>query len=291
MVKKQKLKEKNAVKQCNAQGSLIVIGGHEDKEGEQTILKECAKRIGNGKLVIASVASHSNAGELWEEYRKLFQGLGIKEIVHLNIERREQSLNPEQIKLIEGATAFFFTGGDQLKITSELGGTMLADKIHEIYRQGGVIAGTSAGASVLSETMFISGHSDARKTSSLKLGAGLGFIRDIIIDQHFAARGRIGRLLGAVAQNPKLLGVGIDENTAIIVEGENHFKVVGMGAVYVLDGREMTDSNICDAKVDVCLSISDVRLHLLSENDTFDLVTRRPTLCLDDVCPYPEHQS
>lgn len=261
-------------------GTLIVIGGGEDKTGDMIILKECAKRI-RGKLIIASVASFSKSEELWQEYHEIFKKLGVKEIEHLSVTRREQSLSPEQLKLIEGAKAFFFTGGDQLRITSDLGGTMLDERMHEIYRHGGLIAGTSAGASVMGETMLIAGSSETSRANTLKLGAGLGFVPNVIIDQHFAERGRIGRLLVAVAQNPKLVGVGIDENTALIVESGERFSVIGSGAVYIVDGHETTNTNICDAKVDGALSLFDVRLHLLSSGDSFEFQSRRPTLYQD----------
>ena len=129
------------------------------------------------------------------------------------------------------------------------------------------------------ETMLVSGNGDESHKigDTLRMAPGLGFVKDMIIDQHFAERGRIGRLLAAVTQNPRLLGVGIDEDTAILIEGEKEFRVLGSGAVYVIDGRGVTETNISERDAEHTLSIYDARLHLLSQGGTFDLKSRRPT--------------
>lgn len=196
---------------------------------------------------------------------------------HLDVIHRTECIDQKAFKAVKDATAIFFTGGDQLKITSELGGTIIQDRIMEIYKKGGVVAGTSAGASVMGETMMISGSSDVsfRIGSSLKMAPGLGFASNILIDQHFAERGRIGRLIGATAMNPKILGIGIDENTAIVLEDRVGFNVIGSGAVYVLDTHETHGCNITDAKEDDALSIFNVRLHLLAKGNYFDLQQRK----------------
>ena len=171
----------------------------------------------------------------------------------------------------------FFTGGDQLRISSQIGDTPVERRVRDIHAAGGVIAGTSAGASVMSDTMLVRGSSaESHRIGDLHMAPGLGLIHDVIIDQHFAERGRIGRLLGAVAQNPRVLGIGIDEDTAIVVEGEA-FRVLGGGAVYVVDGAGVTHSNIAEAAPQRTLSLYDVRLHVLSSGDPFDLALRRPS--------------
>jgi cyanophycinase len=150
-------------------------------------------------------------------------------------------------------------------------------RIREIYEAGGVIAGTSAGASAMSDTMLVRGSGDeSYRIGDVDMAPGLGLLPNVIIDQHFAERGRMGRLLGAVAQNPRVLGIGIDENTAIVVEDEASFSVLGAGAVYVVDGSGITYSNIVEEKNDRPLSLYDVRLHVLSSGDNFDLRERRP---------------
>ena len=260
-----------------AQGTLIIIGGHEEREGEAIILRAVAERVKGGKLVVATLAT-SEPEETYGEYRRAFTALGVKQIVHLDVSDREDLLRNPRLELMEGASVVFFTGGGQLRITTQFGGTQLCEQIQEFYRKGGTIAGTSAGASVMSDTMVVSGDADSshRVGANLLMAPGLGYIKDVIIDQHFAERGRIGRLLGAVAQNPRLLGVGIDENTAIVVEKENRLRVLGEGAVYIVDGRQVTSTNMDDDNEDQTLSIFNVRLHVLSQGDEFDLYTREP---------------
>jgi cyanophycinase len=259
-----------------AKGSLVIIGGREDRENEMLILQEVSKRVGRGKLVVATVAS-SVGNELWQIYRKAFRKLGVKQISHLDVVSRTEAVDAKALKAIEGAKGVFFTGGDQLKITSELGGTEICERIFSIYKNGGVIAGTSAGASVMSETMLVSGASDSsyRIGSALRLAPGLGLV-PMIVDQHFAERGRVSRLLGAVALNPKYLGIGIDENTALIMNGNAHFEVLGRGAVYVIDAHESTECNVSEAEPDSTLSIFNVKFHVLCQGDAFDIEKRAP---------------
>jgi cyanophycinase len=258
-----------------ANGPLIIIGGHEDKEGDKVILRAVADRMKGGKLVLATVASHQPEGYL-ESYQKAFADLGVTDIVELYVDDRGQTHDEEKLALFDGAAGVFFSGGDQLRIASQIGDTPIERKVREIHRAGGVIAGTSAGASVMSETMLVGGtSSESHRIGDLNMAPGLGLIRNAIIDQHFAERGRIGRLLGAVAHNPRILGVGIDEDTAIIVEGDR-FDVIGAGAVYVVDAQAVTQSNIAEAKSKRALSIHDVRLHVLASGDAFDLKQRAP---------------
>ncbi|HEU5046655.1 MAG TPA: cyanophycinase [Rickettsiales bacterium] len=261
-------------------GTLIIIGGHEDKEGECVILKEVAKHVHGDKLLLATIASEVPE-DYFEEYKIAFAKLGIHELRHLYISDRAESASEEKLRLFDDIDGVFFSGGDQLRISSQIGDTPFETRIHEIFNNGGMIAGTSAGASVMSEVMLIRGsNSESHRIGDLHMAAGLGLLRDVIIDQHFAERGRIGRLLGAVALNPRILGIGIDENTAIIVK-ERKFTVLGAGAVYVVDGASVTCSNITDGEEKRTLSISDVRLHVLSDGDQFDLSTRRPTAAGD----------
>ena len=258
--------------------SLIIVGGHEDKNGEKLILRAIAERVGSGRLVIATVASGMPEKQ-YEEYEQIFRGLGVRHVYKLEVESREDAKSEKALRVLDDTTAIFFTGGDQVKITSQLGCSPLCERMQKIYESGGTIAGTSAGASVMSETMMVGGNGEEspRIGGSLKLAPGLGFIRGIIVDQHFAERGRIGRLLGAVSQNPRILGVGIDENTAVIVERDRKFTVLGEGGVTILDAGSSTYSNITEEETDRALSVFDVKLHQLSQGDFFDCDTRRPT--------------
>ena len=257
--------------------TLIVIGGHEDKVGSKLILKEVARRVGAGRLVVTTVASKEPDG-LFQEYERIFRNIGVKHLAKLEIKDRSEATDERKARILDDANSMFFTGGDQLKITSQIGDSLIYRRMMEIYETGGVIAGTSAGASAMCETMIVNGGTEGshRVEDSLKLAPGLGLIGGVIIDQHFAERGRMGRLLGAIAQNPKNIGVGIDEDTAIVIEREQSFYVLGSGAVYVVDGEGITDSNIAEEEVNRTVSMYDVKLHILSQGDKFDLSTRRP---------------
>jgi cyanophycinase len=265
-------------------GRLVIIGGGEDKEEQRLILKQVATCAEAGRIVVCTVAS-DEPEEVWRDYEHAFRELGCRDVVHLDIGRRMDILREPPLDVLDGAKVFFFTGGGQLKITTRFSGTALCSAVEEFYHLGGVVAGTSAGASVMADTMMVSGI--GREThkigESLQMAPGLGYIKDVIIDQHFAERGRIGRLLGAVAQNPRLLGVGLDEDTAIVVDQEETFTVVGSGAVYVADAQSISYTNVADEERDRTLTIFDVRLHVLSQGDTFDLRTRRPSHRLAEV--------
>jgi cyanophycinase len=259
-------------------GRLIVIGGHEDREGEMVILREVARdAMPDGAIVVATIASEVPE-ELWATYQRAFHRIGVKRVAQLDIRSRAEAESEEKLRILDGARVVFFSGGDQLKITGRIGGTPVYDRICAIYEEeGGTIAGTSAGASVMCETMLVRGEEEqsARLGARLIMAPGLGFVRHAIIDQHFAQRGRIGRLLGAVAHNPRVLGLGIDENTAAIFN-EGRFAVLGENAVYAVDGNSVDYSNVTELGEDRALSLFDVRLHVLSQGDSFDLRERRP---------------
>jgi cyanophycinase len=256
-------------------GSLILIGGGEDKEERRVILREIARRIDGGKLVLATIASHEPEG-YFEAYQKGFADLGLADLVELYIEDRAEASDPKKLAALDGAAGVFFSGGDQLRIVSQIADSPIERRLHAILEAGGLIAGTSAGASMMSHTMLVEGpSSESHRIGDLHMAPGLGLLADAIVDQHFAERGRFGRLFGAVAHNPRELGLGIDEDTAIIVEG-GQARVIGNGCVYVVDGTDVTRSNIAEADSHRALSMHDVRLHVLSAGDRFDLARRRP---------------
>lgn len=260
-----------------AKGTLIIIGGREerDPEGERTILREVARRVRRGKLVLATVASHRPEG-YFDDYQRAFEDLEIGELVELYLNDRAEAWDNEKLQVLDDAAGVFFSGGDQLRITSQIGDTGIEAKVRSLYQRGGVVAGTSAGAAVMGETMLVKGTSrETHRIGDLHMGAGLGLIQDVIVDQHFAERGRFGRLLGAVAHNPRLLGMGIDENTAAVVEGRD-LEVIGAGAVYIVDGSKCSYSNVADAETEVTLAMHDITVHVLAQGNGFDLDLRRP---------------
>lgn len=259
-------------------GSLIIIGGAEDKQGDQGILKEVCNKFNKEKdvITIATVATEFPQ-EVGAQYKDIFEKLGVQNINFLSVECRANAYEKANIEIIERSSIVFFTGGDQLRITSLLGGTPLNKVIKTQYEKGCVFVGTSAGASVMSDTMIVSGvDEESPKKCTVKMAPGLGFIKSVIIDQHFAQRGRIGRLLGAVAQNPESLGIGIDEDTAIIVDRTGKFIVIGSGAVYIIDGGEISYTNVSEQYPEQVLSIFDVKVHVLKNNDNFDIIQRKP---------------
>lgn len=259
-------------------GTLVIIGGHENKDGDPLILKEVVRRVDDGKLVVATVASEL-PDKMWDDYERVFRRLGVKHLYKLDIESREEAFSDRKVQILADADAVFFTGGDQLKITTLLGASPLCERLREIYRTGGTICGTSAGASVMSDTMLVGGGGDgsARVGQTVRMAPGLALVSDVLIDQHFAERGRVGRLLGAVAQNPRLLGIGIDENTAIVMTGGRRFQVLGEGAVYAFNAWDMTYANLTEESHDRALSMFGTRVDVLSQGDSYDMGTRTPT--------------
>ena len=259
-------------------GRLIIIGGHEDKEGERTILKAVAQRARgtHGHLVIVTVASNLPE-ELGPEYRALFKDLGVQDVTVIDIRTRDEAADQKRVEQIATAKVVFFTGGDQLRITSQIGDSPLFRCIQELYHKGATIAGTSAGAAVMPETMLIAGAGDeSNRISALEMAPGLAFMKGVVIDSHFAERGRMGRLLGAVAQNPRNIGLGIDEDTAILVSGQERFEVIGSGAVYVVDGIDISYSSLSEKQPEGIVSIYGAKLHVLGQDDQYDLHERCP---------------
>jgi cyanophycinase len=258
-----------------APGPLIIIGGGEDREGERVILRTFAEAVNGGRAVLATIASEHPDGYV-ETYRAAFADLPVGELAVLHLDERAEARDPAMLEVLDGAAGLFFTGGDQLRISSQVGGTPLEERIREVWLGGGVLAGTSAGASVMSDVMLVAGSArTSYHIGDLRIAAGLGVLRDAVIDQHFAERGRFGRLLGAVAHSPRVLGIGIDEDTAIVVR-DDQFTVIGSGAVNVFDAEPATRSNVAEARPDDLLSIYGVRLDVLAAGERFDLGARHP---------------
>jgi cyanophycinase len=206
-----------------------------------------------------------------ETYSRLFKKLGVGDVGVLDVSNRQEANAAATYQAVAGASGIFFTGGDQLRITSLLGGTRCDEALHDAYRAGAVIAGTSAGASVMSETMIVEGEdTEAPQRNSVQMAPGMGLIREVVIDQHFAQRGRLGRLLTAVAQHPYMLGVGIDEDTAIVLLSGDIFEVIGSQAVTVIDGTQIRETNICESGPREPLALTNLILHILPAGYRFD---------------------
>jgi cyanophycinase len=258
-------------------GALIAIGGAEDRKGPCTILGEFVRLSGGprARLVVLTVASEFPR-EVGAEYLECFDRLGAKQVHVIDVREREHSLAAEFVELLAHATGVFFTGGDQVRVTNLLGGTPADQVLHRRHEEGMVLAGTSAGAAMMASTMIVQGHSEATpRIGSVRTGPGMEFMRGTIIDQHFAQRGRSGRLLTALAQYPHQLGIGIDEDTAMLVLGEE-FEVLGSGAVAVFDAGSATYNDVLERHEKQHVAVCDVKLHMLTAGFRFHLTKRRP---------------
>ncbi|MDP4110113.1 MAG: cyanophycinase [Bacillota bacterium] len=257
-------------------GFLIIIGGAEDKNGSSIILKQALRLLSEGERLVVLTTATEKPQETGENYRQTFQRLGIKQVEILNINTRNDADDEECCRIIQNSRCIFMTGGDQLRVTSILGGTRAGSEIIRLYKNGGVIMGTSAGASVMSSTMIVQGNDNepARKCT-LKMAPGLGLISGVIIDQHFDQRGRFGRLLCGVAENPGMLGLGIDEDTSITLFPDMHFEVTGTNSVTILDGKTIKSSNVSELKQNEILAITGVTVHVLPQGYGFDLKERK----------------
>jgi cyanophycin synthetase len=262
---------------AEVRGKLFVIGGRVDREGDRTILREFVREAGGAqaRIVVMTVAT-DQPRELGDDYRKTFEELRVGEIRVIDVSRRKDAFNPDSLSAIEGATAVFFTGGDQLHVTSLIGGTPMQEVLYRRHRQGFVLGGTSAGAAMMSNTMIIRGDSNSNpRFGGIDIAPGMDFVPNTIIDTHFSQRGRLGRLLTAVAHYPQDLGLGVDENTALVVTG-SQFEVIGENSVTVADGGGMTYTTLPDIEQNESLSLHGVKVHVLAAGQRFDLLKRAP---------------
>jgi len=233
---------------ANQPGLVMAIGGAEDKVREKVVLRRFVAEAGGPDASIVVLATASELPETGERYADLFYGLGAGRVEVLRIRTREDALDagPEDLDLLEDASGFFMTGGSQLRISSALGGTPLAALLRRRHAEGMVVAGTSAGAAVLSQHMISMGESGGTPRRRLvQMAMGLGFAPNLLVDQHFRRRDRMGRLVTALSYNPEPLGVGVDEDTAAMVSCDGVLTVLGAGAVTVVDasGLRFTDSH------------------------------------------------
>jgi cyanophycinase len=252
-------------KRSHRHGHLFIIGGAEDREDDKVVLSRFFELAGGADARIAVLTAATNYhDEVWAAYDEAFRALGARHCAPVVIASRDDANDEALAQTIFEADAIFMTGGDQKRLLAMIGGTRIDRAMHRALRErGACIAGTSAGASAMSEHMlFDSGRELQASKGGVQIAAGLGFMRRVVIDQHFSERLRLGRLLAVVAQNPYLLGCGIDENTALIVEPGLGLEVVGEGAVTILDGREML-STFIDTEHREQLELTNVKLHLM----------------------------
>lgn len=281
----------------NILGKLIIIGGAVDKGSftetdldknainnlnffETGILKRIideSKHKENSRIEVITTASVIPK-EIGPEYVKAFEYLNAKNIDILNIERREQAADEAILTRLKAADIVMFTGGDQLRLTSILGGTPFHDILLDKYHNEEFIyAGTSAGAAAASNNMIYQGSSsEALLKGEVKISSGLGLIDGVIIDTHFVQRGRIGRLFQAVVGNPRVLGIGLGEDTGLLITNNNkQMEAIGSGLVILVDGREIKDTNLTKVELGQPISISHLVTHVMSKFDTYNLETHK----------------
>lgn len=264
--------------QNGTRGSLLIIGGGEDKQGECEILREFVRFCGGTKARIAIVTAATDLPiEVGQEYVRIFEQLGVEDVRIVDTRSREEAYSIIGLQNIDKATGVFFTGGNQAKIVDTIKDTDLHAAIHRRFCEGMIIAGTSAGAAIMPDIMIFDGDSETNpRIDIVKMSPGMGFFPGVIIDQHFSQRARMGRLVSALAQQKKaVLGFGIDENTAMSVTN-NKIQVIGEGAVTIIDESDVTHSNIDNILKDEGLAICGAKLHILPKGYEFDLDSRKP---------------
>jgi len=260
-------------------GHLLVIGGAEDKYNERRILKKFLSLAGDEKAEVLIVPVASDFPEFAADvYVQAFRNIGVANPRVLRATSRQDVVQADVDKLLDGVTGVFITGGDQMRLVSLLGGTPFADKLRHLVRDTDIVlAGTSAGAAGMSTSMIVRGESTSHPhKNSVRLSPGLGFLKNVIIDQHFTERGRISRLITAVSFNPYNLGVGIDENTAIILDGKGILEVYGQGSVTIVDGSNITFNEIAEVSDNESFSVCNVQLHVLRDGLIYDYRDRHP---------------
>ena len=273
-------------------GKMIIIGGGVDKGSfteqeftdqvennlnffERGILRRLLDESAQGpnsRIEIVPTASKIPK-IVGDEYAKAFRFLGAENVGVLNIVNRTECENPGVLERVRKAGIVFFTGGDQLRLTSIIGGTSLHEILLQKYmNEPFVYAGTSAGAACVSKQMIYQGSSsEALQKGEIKITSGLGFIDNVTIDTHFVKRGRIGRLFQAVVSNPKTLGLGLGEDTGLLIKNGHTMEAIGSGLVILVDGRKITDTNITDISMGDPISINNLIVHVMSKGDVYQL--------------------
>ena len=260
-------------------GHLLVIGGAEDKYNERRILKKFLELAGGESAEVLIVPVASDFPEFAADvYTQAFRNLGVSSPRVLRATSRQDIVNADVESLVDGVKGVFMTGGDQMRLVSLLGGTKLAEALRKKVRETNVVmAGTSAGAAAMSTSMIVRGEPSSHPhKNAVKLSPGLGFLKNIIIDQHFSERGRISRLITAVSYNPYNLGIGIDENTAIILDGKGVLEVFGQGSTTIVDGSQITFNEIAEVADNESFSVCGVQFHVLRDGLVYNYLERHP---------------
>jgi cyanophycinase len=258
-------------------GFLVAIGGNEDKEFGKAVLKQMCELPAGGTRHVEVIPTASQfPDQMAVEYRKAFGALGIPKVEVMDIRDRRAADLQEYVDRVRDCDVVFFTGGDQLRLTTLLGGTAVAAAIRHHHRNGGVVAGTSAGAAAMSATMIFEGEPNrGMRKGSVQMTPGLGLISKAVLDTHFLDRGRLSRLLEVVASNPGLMGVGLGEDTGIIVRHGEELEVFGKGVVVLVDGHDLRYTNLTDIALHEPIAVENITVHTLVAGHGFHLGERR----------------
>ena len=258
-----------------SRGWIVPIGGAENKENDRHILERFVRVSGGAAADIVVIPTASRLHETGPRYQKLFRELGAARVDVMDFDTRRDCQEPGRLERLEQASGVFFTGGNQLRLSTLLGGTPVAKLVRLRNAQGVTVGGTSAGASILSEHMIAFGDEGSSVISgSVRLAPGLGLTNRFIIDQHFRQRDRLGRLLTALAYNPFAIGIGLDEDTAAFIGPDETVEVEGSGGVTIVDGAGVTYSSMAEAEEGQPVCMLGLKLHVLVAGATFNLHTR-----------------
>ena len=263
---------------ATARGYIIPIGGAEDRKKSPVILERFTALAGGEDARILVIPTASELAETGPAYVDLFEGFGARAI-SLPMTEREHAFSDSLLEKLERATGIFITGGNQLRLSTILGGTPVAKAIRRLNAEGVHMAGTSAGAAIISEHMIAGGRGGpSPRESGVELAPGLGLTNRVIIDQHFSQRGRMGRLLAALSLNPFACGLGIDENTAAFMGPDGVFEVVGRGTVTVIDPAGLSHSSMSYVRKAQAVTLIGLTVHVLAEGARFDTENRIATM-------------
>ena len=258
-------------------GTLVAVGGNEDKEKDLRVLRMIAGLPEGGTKTVEVIPTASEIPrEVGQAYIAAFSKIGIGNVHVMDIQDRHHARDPDYVRRIRECDVVFLTGGDQLRLTSLLGGSPVLEAIKDHYFNGGVVAGTSAGAAAMSATMIFEGEAErSMKKGNVQMVPGLGLNRLATFDTHFIQRGRVSRLLEIVASNPGLIGLGLGEDTGIIIRDGERVEAIGAGVVVVVDGHDIRYSNISAIRLGQPIAVEHMVVHTLVEGAKYDLREQR----------------
>lgn len=259
----------------NKRGYVIPIGGAEERIEDPVILKRFVELCGGKDAVIIIIPTASQLEDTGPKYEAVFKDLGVKVAESVQVNTRLEAQDPKHVALLETATGIFMTGGNQLRLSTILGGTPIAYSIRSLNANGVHVAGTSAGAAIMPEHMIAGGATGALPNEQgVTYAPGLGLLHRVILDQHFSQRNRLGRLLSAVSYNPFASGLGICENTAAFIGPDGVLEVLGAGSITVIDPSGLEYTSMAEASTGDAITMIGLRMHMLSNGATYCLNTR-----------------